>query len=347
MPLKSSYVKNSDLIQVLENITEACFFVNSDWEIEFVNKAAVPFVKPFIGKDKEELIGVSFWDALPKFRDTNLYKRCHRVHDEQETNTQVFETSCEYSKLWLEVKLSPFKNGLFVMFSDITDRKEREKQKESYDKLKIIGEMAAGVAHEVRNPMTTVKGFLQMMTQNEELEEYQSIYYLMIDEIDHVNAIITQFLAIANNDKCTNLQYCNLNKLIMDLFPLLETRALIEAKLIVLDLSATLDLKIDKNEIRQVLLNLINNSLDAMISGQTVQITTYKENDTVVLSIRDEGGGIAADILENIGTPFFTTKQEGTGLGLSICFSIAKRNNAEMDFTSSPDGTTFNIRFSC
>lgn len=345
MLLKTRAFENSlDMIPILENITEACLYVNSDWKIEFLNKAAEPYFKTTpIGKSNNELIGINVWDALPKYINTDFYTNCFKVYDEQKS--QTFEFLGEYSKVWLEVKVFPIQNGLFVMFSDITDRKEREKDREYFDKIKIIGEMAAGVAHEVRNPMTTVKGFLQLMAQNKELEEYKSVNLLMIDEINRINNIITQFLNIAQ-DKSTNLQFCNLNKLIIDYLPLLETRTLKEGKSIVLDLNMIPFLKIDQNEIKQILLNLINNSLDAMVTGQTVHVTTFKEDNKVVLSIKDEGHGIPSAVIDSVVTPFVTTKDDGTGLGLPICFSIAKRNNAKIDFTSCPEGTTFNIRFS-
>ncbi|MGJ9381843.1 ATP-binding protein [Salipaludibacillus sp. CF4.18] len=345
MPSKSLENK-LDMIQILENMSEACYFLNSDWEFEFINKAAEPYLKVeelFFERTKEELIGTSVWDVSSKYIDTEMYTIYHKAYEEQKP--QVFEIISEFSKRWFEVKLFPNINGIFVTFSDITDRKEREKQKQRYEKLNLIGVMAAGVAHEVRNPMTSVKGFLQLMAENEELEKQKPIFDLMIDEVNRVNDILTEFLDIAK-DKPEKLEECNLNELIKSVLPLLETRALKEGKLVDLHLSNIADLLIDKNEIRQLLLNLINNSLDAMNAGKKVRIMTYEENNKMVLSIMDEGKGIPSDIIEDIATPFVTTKDKGTGLGIPICFSIAKRNNAKIDYTSSPEGTTFNIRFS-
>lgn len=328
-----------DLVRILENASHPCYFLNNDWEFEFINKAA----ELFIGKTKDELIGFNIWNALPKYIDTQLSKLFHKAYDEQ--RPQALEIVTEHSKRNIDVKVFPHKMGLFIMFIDITDRRESEKNKQYFDKLKIIGEMAAGVAHEVRNPLTTVKGFLQLMIENKELDDYKNINMLMIDEISRINDIITEFLDIAK-DRPGKLEWCNLNNIIKIVFPLLETRAVKEGKLIVLNLSKISDLKIDKNEIRQLLLNMINNSLDAMNVGKTVQIITVEENGKVVLAIKDEGNGIPDSIKNDISTPFVTTKEAGTGLGLPICFSIAHRNNAKIDYTSSPEGTTFNIRFS-
>ncbi|MFB7142642.1 ATP-binding protein [Gottfriedia sp. NPDC056225] len=100
------------------------------------------------------------------------------------------------------------------------------------------------------------------------------------------------------------------------------------------------------NEIRQLLLNLVNDFFDAMERRKTVSIHTYSEDDKIIMSIKDEGNGIPTEIIDRISTPFVTTKENGTGLGLAICFAISKRNNATIDFTTSGNGTKFNIRFS-
>ncbi|ODG94025.1 hypothetical protein BED47_02315 [Gottfriedia luciferensis] len=204
--------------------------------------------------------------------------------------------------------------------------------------------MAAGVAHEIRNPLTTVKGFLQLGLQNKDFESYSQIFELMIDEINRVNAIITEFLDIAKK-KPNKLEEHNLNQIINTFYPLLETRALKEDKLIIRELNEIPNLIIDQNEIRQLLLNMVSNSLDAMDVRKIVKIHTYIEDDKIVMSINDEGTGIPPEIIERISTPFVTSKENGTGLGLAICYAIAKRNNATIDFTTSDNGTNFNIRF--
>ncbi|WP_280771941.1 two-component system sensor histidine kinase NtrB [Salipaludibacillus daqingensis] len=340
-----SFENKLDMIDVLENMSEACYFLNSNWEFEFINRAAEPYLKVeelFFNKSKEELIGKSVWDVSAIYTDTEVYNLYHKVFEEQKPH--VFEMISKYSKRWFEMKLFPNKSGLFIIFSDITDRKESEKIKAHYEKLNVIGEMAAGVAHEIRNPLTSVKGFLQLMAENQELIKQSSVVHLMIDEVNRVNDIITEFLDIAKV-KPEKVEICCLNELITTIFPLLETRASKEGKLVDLDLSKISELQIDKSEIRQLLLNLVNNSLDAMHVGKKVIIKTYEEKGETVLTIIDEGTGIPAEIIGNIETPFVTSKDEGTGLGIPICFSIAKRNNAKIDYTSSPKGTTFNIRF--
>jgi two-component system, sporulation sensor kinase E len=223
-------------------------------------------------------------------------------------------------------------------------QKEIEKQIARLDRLNIIGEMAAGIAHEVRNPMTTVRGFLQMLAKKEKNSPNVSFYNIMIEELDRANGIITEFLSLAKN-KAVNLKYANLNQIIKAIVPLIEADARVSNKNIILELSEIPDLLIDEKEIRQVILNMVRNGLEAMKEKGEVRIRTYCEGKVVVMAIADQGTGIKAEILENIGIPFQTTKDSGTGLGLPVCYSIAARHNAKIFVETGPEGTEFFIKF--
>lgn len=223
-------------------------------------------------------------------------------------------------------------------------QKEIEKQIARLDRLNIIGEMAAGIAHEVRNPMTTVRGFLQMLAKKEQESSNASFYQIMIEELDRANSIITEFLSLAKN-KAVNLQYANLNQIIQALLPLIQADAAVNDKNIILELSKIPELMIDEKEIRQVILNMVRNGLEAMQEKGELKIRTYCEKDLVVMAIADQGPGIKKEILENIGIPFQTTKENGTGLGLPVCYSIAARNNAKINVKTGSNGTEFFIKF--
>ncbi|EIW20228.1 MULTISPECIES: HAMP domain-containing histidine kinase [Pelosinus] len=223
-------------------------------------------------------------------------------------------------------------------------QKEIEKQIARLDRLNIIGEMAAGIAHEVRNPMTTVRGFLQMLAKKEHDSPNFSFYGLMIEELDRANSIISEFLSLAKN-KAVNLEYANLNHIIEAIIPLIEADARISNKSIVLELSEIPELLIDEKEIRQVILNMVRNGLEAMDEKGEVRVRTYCEENAVVMAIADQGSGIKVEILENIGIPFQTTKENGTGLGLPVCYSIAARHNAKISVKTGDDGTEFFVKF--
>ena len=175
------------------------------------------------------------------------------------------------------------------------------------ERLNLVGEMAAGIGHEVRNPMTTIRGFLQILIRKKECMKYWEYYKLMIEELDRANAIITEFLSLAKEGLvCRNFK--NINLIIKSLVPLIEADAIIANKYIKLELSEIPDSLLDDKEIRQLILNLIRNGLDAMSPGGYLTIRTYMEDDEIILAIKDQGTGIVPEVLEKIGTPFFTTK---------------------------------------
>ena len=232
---------------------------------------------------------------------------------------------------------------ILSVITDITERVHLEKEVARLDRLNLIGEMAAGIAHEIRNPMTTVRGFLQMARDHRENLSLQYIN-LMVEELDRANSIITEFLNLARNKTNDKAVQC-LNSIIEALFPLIQAEALLSDKYVLLDLKECPELYLDEKEIRQLILNLALNGLEAMSSGGKLTIKTYTRDDAVVLEIHDQGNGIESEFLEKIGTPFFTTKDMGTGLGLAMCYSVANRHNAVIDFKTSDQGTVFFIRF--
>ncbi|MDF9409255.1 PAS domain S-box protein [Pelotomaculum isophthalicicum JI] len=235
------------------------------------------------------------------------------------------------------------KQCILVTINDITERKQVEKEMARLERLNLVGEMAAGIGHEIRNPMTTVRGFLQMLSSKKENVNHK-YFGLMIEELDRANSIITEYLSIAKN-KPVDLKLMNLNQLVQTLFPLIQADAINADKYIEVKLAEIPDLLLDEKEIRQLILNLVRNGLEAMSPGGKLLIKTFIDGDTVILSVQDHGSGIKTEVLEKIGTPFFTTKDTGTGLGLAVCYSIADRHNATIDIETGPSGTTFFIRF--
>jgi len=204
--------------------------------------------------------------------------------------------------------------------------------------------MAAGISHEVRNPMTTVRGFLQMLQSKEECSRYQDFFKLMIEELDRTNSMLTEFLSITKI-KPEELRVESINQIINAMIPLIQADAVGQYKYVETQLHDVPNLLLDSKEIRQLVLNLCRNGLEAMPGGKYLTISTYKEDKYVVVAVKDQGTGIKPELLKIIGTPFFSTKANGTGLGLGICYSIAARHNAEIEIQTGPDGTTFLVKF--
>lgn len=211
------------------------------------------------------------------------------------------------------------------------------------DRLNLIGEMAASIGHEVRNPMTTVRGFLQYMASKQTFNCFKDEIALMIEELDRANSIITEFLSLAKN-KVMVFKEIKLNEVITEVVPLLQADALryncqIESKLETIPA-----IKADKNSMRQLIINMVRNGIEAMPQGGTITISTVCYDCQVLLSIKDNGIGVPPEIINKLGTPFFTTKENGTGLGLAVCYRIVQRHDGEISVESTSGlGTTFTI----
>jgi len=213
------------------------------------------------------------------------------------------------------------------------------------DRLNIIGEMAAGIAHEIRNPMTTVRGLLQFMGNKQEFTKQKENITLMISELDRANSIITEFLSLAKNSVMVFSEN-NLNTIIQDIYPLLQADALCNDCEIELNLNNLPNVSVDQNSIRQLIFNIVRNGIDAMPEGGIISISTKFTGPRALLSIKDSGIGIPLELRDKLGTPFFTTKEHGTGLGLAICYRIVQRHAATLIVDSElGKGTTFTIEF--
>lgn len=233
---------------------------------------------------------------------------------------------------------------VLYVITDITAKKQLDTELARFDSLNLIGEMAASIGHEVRNPMTTVRGYLQLFDRNPKFASHSVQIELMIEEIDRANAIITEFLSLSKN-KNSELKLSNLNDVIHVLFPLLQADALHSGHTVLVAPSSLPDILLDTKEIRQLILNLVRNAMEAMDSTGAVTIKTYCTRDEIILEVIDTGRGIAPEILSKLGTPFLTTKESGTGLGLAVCYRIAQRHGAKIEVASSSAGTTFSVRF--
>jgi len=166
----------------------------------------------------------------------------------------------------------------------------------------------------------------------------------MIDELDGANKLISEFLLMAK-DKEVNFLQQSLNTIIQSLYPILAADARLYDKIIKLELGDINDIYMDANQIRQLILNLANNGLESMEAGGSLTIRTTAVKENIVMSVEDQGQGINADVMDKIGTPFFTTKEQGTGLGLAICNNIAASHKAQIEIASNEKGTIFSVVF--
>ncbi|MDR3591993.1 MAG: PAS domain S-box protein [Negativicutes bacterium] len=301
-----------------------------------------------LGYSREEFLQLTSADIVPlEYRGDAQEKAAILDYEKHVFSESVYLTKSGTS-IPVEVNshLLPLENRPCVlsMVRDITERKRVEKEVARIDRLNLIGAMAAGIGHEIRNPLTTVRGFLQMLTSKEECLPHKEYFELMVHELDRANSIISEFLSLAKN-KAVDLRSGSLNTVVNMILPLLEAGAILYDKSVRMDLGEIPDIQLDEKEIRQLVLNLVRNGLDAMPPGGVLTVRTHATDSDVILSVQDQGKGIAPDVAEKIGTPFFTTKEYGVGLGLAVCYSIASRHNATIIFDSGPTGTTFSVHF--
>lgn len=231
-----------------------------------------------------------------------------------------------------------------TVFQDMTEKRLLEEHLARLDRLNLIGETVASIGHEIRNPLTSVRGFLQLMAESKEGSVFKEYFDIIIEELDRTTFILSEFLLLAK-DKAVNLHPYNLNSIVQAIYTLLQADANRAEKTIELNLEPVPILNLDQKEIRQLVCNLARNGLEAMESGGTLAISTRFVEGYVVLAIKDTGKGIAPEIQERLGTPFVTNKDGGTGLGLAVCYSIAARHHAQLSYETGPGGTTFFVKF--
>ncbi|WP_027364406.1 ATP-binding protein [Desulfotruncus alcoholivorax] len=251
---------------------------------------------------------------------------------------------------WADLRKSSDKIiGSACIINDITDQKEMERKMHRSATLSAIGELAAGTAHEIRNPLTSIRGFLQFLLEKKDAKigKYESYFAIMLNEVDRINTIITEFLKLAKPEK-VKLNPVNLNDVVLSIWELLKNEALLKDIQLELALDQALNpIMGNRDMLKQVIINLVSNAFQATGPGGTVQVTTSaEENGAILLSVHDSGPGMDESILAKIFDPFFTTRDEGTGLGLAITSKIVDDHNAIINVTSSPSqGTTFYVKF--
>lgn len=293
----------------------------------------------FIGKNHFDLYPS---DAIDFFEGVVQTKEAYQAFARPFKYRSNPERGITYWDLTLEPILS--EDGeielLVLSLMNVTERVNMEKELSWIDRLNLIGQTAGGIGHEIRNPLTTVRGYLQLLAQKELYEEDKSYFEIMISELDRANAIITQFLSLSKKE-VDDMSCYDLNEIIMLILPLLEAQALCIGVDIVLNLKPVSQIMANEKEIRQVIINLINNALEVSNKQQVITVNTMQNGEYCVLEVIDQGPGIDESIRSKLGTPFFSTKDNGTGLGLSICYSIINRHNGKIDFESGDNGCKF------
>lgn len=248
----------------------------------------------------------------------------------------------------LEVHLSPVLGEeeeveqIVFVAHDITERKQTEDLLRKSDKLSIVGQLAAGVAHEIRNPLTAIHGFAQLLQMGMNKEEYISI---ILSELRRIELIVNEFLVLAKPQVVT-FEQKDVLVLLQSIIALLETQAIMNNIQIQTEFEPNIPLiKCEENQLKQVFVNILKNAIEAMPSGGliTIQVSTGDQGMLLIRFI-DQGNGIPEERIPKLGEPFYTTKEKGTGLGLMVSYKIIQEHQGKIQFCSQLNtGTTVDI----
>jgi len=333
----------SDILNWLgEQSHEIVAVWNKHGKLLFISQS----VEAILGFQPEKLIGMR-WDSFLTTEDKQSFNQEALKKEEKQTFNIKIE-NVEEKYIWFECNLSKIyiakhknKYCYVSILKDITNKKEAEEMMILSEKMSVAGQLAAGIAHEIRNPLTSLKGFLQLMKAGVDAQD--AYYKIMIDEINKIETITSELLLISkpmtNNKKSESVQ-----SMINDVLVLLQPQARLHH--IHLKWANEHDAYVycDRSQIKQALINIVKNAIEAVHSDATITINVKTRNHFIEIDVIDEGPGIPEDIIHKISEPFFTTKPSGTGLGLMITKQILEQHNGYMDILPNKNrGSTFRM----
>lgn len=227
--------------------------------------------------------------------------------------------------------------GVIGYVKDITQMKETEERLKRTEKLSVVGELAASVAHEIRNPLTSLKGFVQLMEGDDPTR--QMYYKVMLDELDRINEIVSEFLMLAKPQKLVFKQ-TDLAHILKSVMSLLESQANLYGVEMSLEIKRALPLiECEPNQLKQLFINIIKNSIEASSRNVNV-ILDMKDSQYVSVKVEDNGCGISEERMKHLGEPFYSSKEKGTGLGLTVSYRILESHKGRIQFESKKEEGT-------
>lgn len=229
---------------------------------------------------------------------------------------------------------------------DMTDQKNTLEMLHKSEMLSAVGQLAAGIAHEIRNPLTALKGFTKLLDRNTDKKNYTQI---MLAELDRIEIIISELLILARPQKL-NFEKNDIIQILNDVILLLDPEALLNNVEIVTKIAQEIPpITCIQNQLKQVFINLIKNGIEAMPHGGDLIIKVrMTENNEIWMSFTDHGVGIAEDKISKLGSPFYTTKNDGTGLGLMVSYKIIENHQGTIDIRSVlGKGSTVDVILKC
>lgn len=258
-------------------------------------------------------------------------------------------------KLIIEIHMSPLKDlshslqGFILLFQDLTEVKRLEYAMRQQEKLAAVGQLAAGIAHEIRNPLASISGSIQLLnTSSEQSEDNKKLMNIVIREIDRLNNLISEFLEYVRPSQALEDEI-QLDSLLNEVVELASMNPQLNTQVkVISDYKINSKIMGQRNKLKQAFLNIIINAYQAMENQDqaVLHIETGELPTHVWVKIRDTGVGIPKETVPHIFEPFHTTKAKGTGLGLAITHKVFENHNAQVEVESEPNmGTQFKMIF--
>ncbi|MEC2311647.1 PAS domain-containing protein [Bacillus velezensis] len=332
---------------LIQNLIDTIAVIHNDKWV-FMNESGISL---FEAETYEDLIGKNVYDQLHPCDHDGVKQRIQNIIN-RKTESEIIKQSWFTFKnrlIYTEMVCIPTtffgETAVQVILRDISERKQTEELMLKSEKLSIAGQLAAGIAHEIRNPLTAIKGFLQLMKPT--MEENEHYFEIVFSELSRIELILSELLMLAKPQQNAVKERVNLKKIISEVTALLETQANLKGIFIKTDYEHdSMYINGDQNQLKQVFINLIKNAVESMPDGGTVHIIMTEDEYSVNVTVKDEGDGIPENVLKRIGEPFLTTKEKGTGLGLMVTFNLIKNHQGAIQVDSKPDrGTAFHITF--
>ncbi len=326
---------------IMDSMADGIISVDTEAKITAVNHAA----EALTGFTAQELIGRSYKEVFCQ------HEWFHSLLlDTLSTGASYIGGEIDYpvkrGTIWISISTSLLKNlkgdsiGAVVVFKDLSEKKRLEAQVSRADRLATLGELMAGVAHEIRNPLTSIQGFLQYFQQAGTDEERATYIPLMLREANRMNHIIESLLYFARPCEAT-ISPTNICRVLEEVVMLIQNRAAKQNIVFHLDLNEKLPLlELDEEQFKQVFLNLLINAVQALEQGGRISVRAHflPERDEAEVVIADSGPGIPAEKREKVFDPFFTTKRAGTGLGMSVVQRIVLAQGGQIYLEDNPGG---------
>jgi two-component system sporulation sensor kinase B len=259
---------------------------------------------------------------------------------------QIDEMKIEFMKFSFEYSLIQITGILITVYFIENMKKGMRMQQEIQraEKLYAMGELAASVAHEIRNPLTVVRGFIQLFGQQQIPQERQQDYIqIMLTELNRAEEIISDYLTFAR-PQVEKKEKIEVREQIHQVRGVMASYALLRNVDIHTEVESGLFLTLNKSKFTQCLINLMKNSIEAMPEGGTLTIGAFRRNQKVIIEVIDTGEGMGPEEIKRLGNPFYSTKEKGTGLGLMVCYRIVEAWNGKIEVRSEKGkGTHFSI----